>query len=200
MTSTRSYDARRRREGASRNRAAILAAFRGLLFEQGYRAATVRAVAAGAGVSAETVYKSFGGKPGLVKALWDTTLAGDDEPVAMGERPELRAVWAMPDQGEKLLAYAGFVRGVQERLAPLLAVLAQAGPDAADVLAGADRERLAGVTAFAQHLGAGDRVADAFWVLTGPQPYAQLVLIRGWTGEAYQRWLAGMLTAALGSA
>jgi hypothetical protein len=89
-TPRRSYNSEGRREAARRNRAAVLAACRELLFQDGYHATTVRAVAERAGVSAETVYKSFGGKPGMVKALWDITLAGDDEPVPWGTAPRSR--------------------------------------------------------------------------------------------------------------
>ena len=44
------------------------------------------AVAAEAGVSAQTVYKAFGTKPALVKRVYDVTLVGDDEHVPLAER------------------------------------------------------------------------------------------------------------------
>jgi len=181
-----------------------------MLFADGYRAATIRAVADRAGVSAETIYKAFGGKPGLIKALWDVTLAGDDEPVAMGERAQLREVWATVDPETKMLRYAGFVRGVHGRLARLAAFLAQAGPEAAAVLEAAERERRTPVAAFVDHLadnrmlGPGAdrvRVADAFWALTSTTLYTQLIETAGWDGAAYEGWLAGMLaTSARGTA
>src|SRR5580698_3963785 len=107
----RPYDARRRQDAARRNRAAILDACRDLLVRDGYQSTTIRAVAEQAGVSPETVYKAFGSKPGLVKALWDVTLAGDDEPLTMAQRPALREVWRTRDPHAKLRLYAGFVRG-----------------------------------------------------------------------------------------
>jgi AcrR family transcriptional regulator len=73
--SPRPYDADSRRESAARNRAAVLAACRELLCRDGYHRMTVRSVAEHAGVPPETIYKAFGGKPGLMKALWDVTLA-----------------------------------------------------------------------------------------------------------------------------
>src|SRR5437879_13848677 len=91
-TPRRSYNSERRQEAARRRRREVLAAFRELLFGDGYHATTVRAVAERAGVSVETVYKAFGGKPGMVKALWDITLAGDDEPVPMADRPQTREI------------------------------------------------------------------------------------------------------------
>ncbi|MFD3307006.1 TetR/AcrR family transcriptional regulator [Streptomyces sp. NPDC058694] len=205
-TPRRSYNSEGRREAARRNRAAVLAACRELLFREGYHATTVRAVAERAGVSAETVYKSFGGKPGMVKALWDITLAGDDEPVPMGDRPQMREILGTEELGAKLRLYAAFARGIHERVAALFALLTQAGPDVGEVLEIAERERLTGVTAFVTHLDetgalgpAADpaHLADAVWALAGPQLYTQLTAGRGWSADTYENWLADMLTATL---
>ena len=202
----RPYDARRRQDAARRNRAAILDAFRDLLASDGYQPTTIRAVAEHAGVSHETVYKTFGGKPGLAKALWDVTLAGDDQPLAMAKRPALLEVWRTCDPQAKVRLYAAFVRGVHERLASLFTVLSEAGPEAATVLADSEAERLTGVTAFVTHLadqGAlrpGDstaQAADACWALTGPQLFTQLTAGRSWPPGTYQEWLAGILAATL---
>ncbi|MEV7723688.1 helix-turn-helix domain-containing protein [Streptomyces sp. NPDC087917] len=112
----RSNDSARRRQAARRNRAAVPTAWRELLFRDGYQAATIRAAAEPAGVSPETVHKAFGGKSGLVKAMWNVTLAGDEEPLAMADRPQLRAVWETRDARAELGLYAAFARGVHERL------------------------------------------------------------------------------------
>ena len=120
---------------AARNRAAVLAACRELLFRDGYHRMTVRSVAEQAGVSPETIYKAFGGKPGLMKALWDVTLAGDDQPVAIADRPQMQEVRSVGSPAEKLRRWAGFVRGANQRLAPLFGLLAQAGPEVTQMLA-----------------------------------------------------------------
>jgi AcrR family transcriptional regulator len=202
----RGYNAEGRREAARRNRAAVLEAFRELLLQDGFQATTVQSVAERAGVSAPTVYKAFGGKPGMVKALWDITLAGDDEPVAMSERPQLREVWRTGDVRAKLRLYAGFVRGVHERLAELFTLLTQAGPEVAEVLELSGQERLIGLTAFVGHLGEigalrsdadPAQLVDAAWALTGPHLFIQLTRARGWTSEAYQAWLARLLGTEL---
>lgn len=204
-TPRRPYNSGRRQQAARRNRAAILAVGRELLFRDGYQATTVRAVAERAGVSPETLYKAFGGKPGLVKALWDVTLAGDDEPLAMAERPQLQAVLATRDAHAKLGLYAAFVRGVHERLAALSALLAQAGPEVGQVLALSEEERMTGVSAFVAHLADTGvlppdtdtaRLADSWWALTGPHLYTQLTG-RGWDTDTYEDWLTGMLVSAL---
>jgi AcrR family transcriptional regulator len=202
----RSYDASGRQAAADRNRAAILAAFHDLLFRDGYRATTVRAVAERAGVSAETVYKAFGSKSRLAKAVWDVTLAGDDVPAAMVRRPQLRAVLAAADPRAKLAGWAAFVRGVHERLAGLSAVLDQAGSDVAPLVAATEAERLRGVRGFVDHLAAVGMLrpgadpaaaADACWALTSPQVWTRLTVERHWSARAYEEWLAGVLAATL---
>jgi AcrR family transcriptional regulator len=206
MPASRPYDASSRRESAARNRAAVLAACRELLFRDGYHGMTVRSVAEQAGVSPETVYKAFGGKPGLVKALWDVTLAGDDQPVAIADRPQMQEVQSARDPAEKLRLWAGFVSGANQRLAPLYGLLAQAGPEVAQVLATTRQERLAGVRALVAHLaGAGllaagrdpAAAADACWALSGPGLFLDLTTDRGWQPGRYEDWLARMLTANL---
>jgi AcrR family transcriptional regulator len=202
----RPYDTRSRQAAARRNRAAVLRAAHELLISDGYQATTIRGVAERAGVSPETVYKTFGGKPGLMKALWDVTLAGDDAPVAMGSRPALQAVWQTEDPMAQLRGYAAFVRGVHERVADLFALLTHAGPEVAETLAVTEQERRTGVTAFVTHLAATghlragvdqSRAADACWVITGATPYLQFTRDRGWTAADYEDWLTTMLAAIL---
>lgn len=202
----RSYDASRRREAAARNRVAVLSACRDLLVAQGYQATTIRTVASAAGVSPEMIYKTFGSKQGLMKAVYDLALAGDDEPVPIGERPAVREILAMSDARAKVRAYAGFVRGLMERLGGLAAVLAESDPEVADVRATTEDERLHGVRAFVDHLASAGQLAagvepraaaDACWVLTSPTVFAQLTVSRQWDGRVYEQWLASMLTATL---
>jgi AcrR family transcriptional regulator len=200
------YDASGRRAAAERSRRAVLDAGRELLLRDGYKATTIRAVAQHAGVSPELVYKAFGSKPQLMKAVYDVALAGDDEPVPMGQRPELRAVFASAEAREALRLYAAFVYGVHERLGGLLAVLAGSDPELAAVAMETEAERLRGVSAFVDHLAAmgwlrpglsASAGADSCWVLTSPQVFDQLIRARAWNAETYRRWLGRMLAAAL---
>ena len=206
MPARRPYDASSRRENAARNRAAVLAACRELLFRDGYHHMTVRSVAEQAGVSPETIYKAFGGKPGLMKALWDVTLAGDDEPVPIADRPEMHEVRSAREPAEKLRLWAGFVRGANQRLAALYGLLAQAGPEVTQMLATTQQERLAGVRALVAHLADSGLLAagcdqataaDACWALTGPRLFLDLTADRGWPPDLYEDWLTRMLTANL---
>jgi AcrR family transcriptional regulator len=182
----------------------IIDACRAELHRVGYAGLTIRAVAERAAVSQETIYKTFGGKRGMVKALYDVTLAGDDQPIPMAERPEIRDLLAEPDPHAKVRAYARLARQISERVGDVLALLGAGGPEAAGITAQTDRERLAGTTAFARHLA--DRgllrtdpasAADACWILTSPQLYRLCTAGRGWSHERYERWLGDMMSAAL---
>ena len=55
--------------------------------ERGYSGATMPAIAERAGVSVKTVEAAFGTKANLLKELIDVCIAGDDEPVALADRP-----------------------------------------------------------------------------------------------------------------
>ena len=75
----RRYDSSGRQQQASRNRMTMLQSARSLFLDRGFGATTMPAVAAEAGVSVQTVYKAFGNKAGLAKAVFDVTIAGDDD-------------------------------------------------------------------------------------------------------------------------
>src|SRR6476661_8411640 len=109
----RAYDASRRQEQARARRRRVVAAARDLFERDGYRATTITGIARSAGVSPEMVYKSFGSKAALAKAVFDIALAGDDEPVAIRERPAMLAVRSEPDARRRI---ALFVEGLVHRL------------------------------------------------------------------------------------
>jgi AcrR family transcriptional regulator len=205
----RPYDNRNRAEQARRTRRRVVAAAHELLLEHGYAATALAGVAARAGVSVDTVYKAFGGKAGLTKAVYDSVLAGDDEPVAMADRPEFRAMIAEPDARRTIEQYARLARRLGERLGPLLDLLLAArgaDPDLEAFAATIDRERLIGAEMFVHHLSEtaklhpdvdAERARDMLWTLNSPEVYLLLVVRRGWSADAYEGWLAAVLTDLL---
>ncbi|HZA83329.1 MAG TPA: helix-turn-helix domain-containing protein, partial [Actinomycetes bacterium] len=86
----RRYDSTGRQAQARRNRQAILDAAQRQFLEGGYAATTIAAVASEAGVSVETIYKAFGGKPGLVRAIYDRGLVGQQPVPAYQRADEMR--------------------------------------------------------------------------------------------------------------
>lgn len=205
----RTYDASRRQEQAARTRARILAAARELLLERGYASTTVATVADGADVSVETVYKAFGNKPGLLKALFDVAVVGDDDPVPLLEREFVQRNMAEPDPRRKLEQYGAHLATTVPRTAPvqlLARAAALTDPAAAEVWEQMQAERLTGMTAFATHLhGAGhlraevtlEEARDVLWAHNSVELYDLLVLHRGWSPARYGAWVGRALVAAL---
>src|SRR5919112_359004 len=92
----RSYHSPRRQQQAAATRRGILDAAQRLFGQQGYPAVTMEAIAAAAGVALKTVYVVFTTKSGLLRALWDLLLKGDQEESAVAERPWYREVLDEP--------------------------------------------------------------------------------------------------------
>ena len=166
-------------------------------------------IAAGAGVSVETVYGYFGAKAGLLKELLDVTVAGDDAPVPVAGRAPVQAIRAAPDGRTKLALYAAFLATVQARLAPLYLIIrgaAEADQDAADLRAELGAQRLTGMTMLAADL-AGDGVLapgcsveearDELWALGAIEVYELLVRQRGWSQDRYRDWLVDVWASRL---
>jgi AcrR family transcriptional regulator len=192
--SSRSYRSPLREEQARLTQRRILDAANRLLLEQGYTATTMAAVATEAGVSTQTVYKTFGTKPALVKRLYDVTLVGDDEPIPFAERPEAVALRTETDPRRLLAGYALLGRGLVERLGPLLRVLvggARAGdPELRDLA------HLAGMGALRPGLSR-ERARDAIWMLNSVEVWSLLTEQRGWSGDEYADWVGKAMADAV---
>ena len=205
----RSYDSSRRREQARLTRAAILEAARARFLERGYADTTVAQIAADVGVSVETVYKAFANKAGLLKAMFDVAIVGDDEPVPLQQREMVARIQAEPDGRKKLEIYgAAYAERAQRAVPVQLLVRDAAASDAGAraVLDQLNQERLTGMTAFSDHLHEskvlrrGVRAADALdilWLFTAPEVYERLVIERGWTTRRFGTWITQQLVAAL---
>jgi AcrR family transcriptional regulator len=205
----RQYNSPRRQTQARETRAAILDAARTSFLERGYAATTVGDIAAAVGVSVETVYKAFGNKAGLVKAIFDVAIVGDDEPVPLQEREMVARIEAESDGRKKLAIYGTEYATRAERAVPVQLLVRNAAASDAGARAVLDQlndERLGGMTAFAQHLAdarvlrKGVRANDArdiLWLYTSPEVYERLVIERGWSAKRFGTWIAEQLVAAL---
>lgn len=205
----RPYDSSRRRAQARQTRVAILEAARVQFLERGYATTTIGDIASAVGVSVETVYKAFANKAGLLKAIFDLAIVGDDAPIPFQQREIVARIRAEPDGRRKFEIYGADYAERAKRAVPvqLLARDAAASdPSARAVLEELNTERLTGMTAFSQHLHEskvlrkGVRAAEAvdvLWLFTAPETYERLVIERGWTTKRFGKWIARQLTAAL---
>ena len=122
----RRYDSPKRQEQAEQNRWAVLQAARHLFLERGFAATTMPAIASGAGVSVQTVYKVFGNKPRLAKAVFDVAMAGDDEPTPCSSAPRSAEFDAEPTRAKLLQLYGEFLAEVAPRHVPVQLVIRDA--------------------------------------------------------------------------
>ena len=210
MAPPRRYSRELRSEQTAVARRLILAAAGRLFVEKGYLGTTLAAVAGQAGVSVQTVYNVIGGKSVVLKAVYDVLLAGDDEPVAMSDRPAFRAMAQAPSGREMLERYAQLGRQLSERVLPLVTtLLAQAATGDPDLRAFADTiegERAAGTAAVAEAISerfglrdglSAAEAADILWVLTAPDLTDRLVNRRGWSWDRTEQWIGSMMAEAL---
>jgi AcrR family transcriptional regulator len=203
------HDATGRRDRAEATRAAVLDIARDLFIERGYAKVSIPAVAKAAGVSPETIYKTIGAKPALLKAVSDVTLGGDDEPIAFEAREHIQRAIAEPDPVIKLQHYATLIAAIQPRYTPISQLARQAAqtdPDAAEIWAAMNAERLTGASRMVQHFHENgllrnditvERGADLVWTYNSVELYELLVLARGWTIDAYRDFIHQALVAAL---
>ncbi|HEV2778471.1 MAG TPA: helix-turn-helix domain-containing protein [Actinophytocola sp.] len=210
MAGTRRYSMGLRDEQTAATRGRILDAARDLFTQRGYLRTTLTTVAEAAGVSVQTIYNLVGGKPVLLKTVYDVTLAGDDEAIPMAERPIARAVLEAGDGRECLARYAVMGRVLGERVLPLItAMLAQAATGDHDLRTFADTietERATATRGIAGHVakrfGLRDGLdvqtaADILWTLTAAELTDRLVNRRGWSWDRYERWLGSAMADLL---
>ncbi len=186
-------------------RAAVVEAARTLFLAHGYAGTTIDAISDLADVPPATVYRLFTSKLGILKALLDVSIAGDDEAVALPDRPHTRALLADRDPGNQLSGFAGVTRGIMSRTEPVHRILVSAAgsdPDAAELLAEQMRQRQRGQALIARALARAGALrpnlrerdaADVIHALMSPDVYRLLVADRGWTPERYEHWLKDIL-------
>jgi AcrR family transcriptional regulator len=190
-------------------RRAVVDAARTLFLERGYATTTIEAISEHSDVPTATVYRLFASKLGILKALLDTSIAGDDRPLAVPERPGIASLFTEPDPHKLLAGFAAVTTAINERTNEVYSVLVSAAgsdPAAAELLGEIRQQRDQGQSRIARALsrahalrtGLREReAADLIHALMSPEVYRLLVADRGWTPERYERWLATTLTQQL---
>jgi AcrR family transcriptional regulator len=210
VKSRRPYSSPLREQQASATRRAVLDAARQLFIAQGYGATTVEQIAQRAGVSKPTVFSAVGNKQMVLRAVRDTAIAGDDEPVPIARRPTTEQIRGEPDQRRAVELLAQHLTGVASRYAQINEVLHTAADsgeeDLRELWETEEDQRLTGARFWVEvltgkgplrpGLSHGD-AADMLWLLMSPDNHYRLVHRRRWTTRKYQRWLAASITQLL---
>ena len=198
---------RLREEQAAATRHRVFAAARALFEANGYAATTVNEVAAAAGVSPETIYKSIGGKSGLLDGILDDAIAGPQQ-LPYEEQAEHRNIAGLDTPDARLRAYVAFCCGVLERTKPAHKILRSAAdvePRAAEVRARQQRTRLVRNTSHldafvGSELRSGltlEQAAQHFYALSSPELYELLTTQLHWTTQEHRQWLADIAVREL---
>jgi AcrR family transcriptional regulator len=190
-------------------RRAVIDAARDLFLERGYAATTVEALSERSDVPPATIYRLFASKLGILKALLDVSIAGDDQGLTLQGRPEVTAVFAEPDPRRLLAGFAGISVAINTRSAEVYRILVSASgsdPAAAELLTNYTRLRdqgqqliaaaLAGMHALQPGMRHSD-AADVIHALMSPELYRLLVIDRDWPPRRYEQWLTSTLIERL---
>lgn len=201
----RRYDGAARRAQAEQVRATLIGAAREMLLREGYAALTIPKLARACGVSAESVYKRFPGKPALVRAVVEHALRGIG-PVAAETRSDALATG---DLHTLLQGWGQLSAEVAPGVAPILLLVQVAAahdPELAGLARELDENRRSRMTenarrlAQAGHLPAGMSIAqagDILWTYSSPEVYELLVKRSGWNRQQYAAFITAGMTGHL---
>jgi hypothetical protein len=152
---------------------------------------------------------AFETKSGVLRALWNFLLRGDQEEIPVAERPWYREVLEEPDPARLVRLTAKNSRMVKERAGAVMAVMRSAAPLDPDIAALWGRiqrdfhdnqrgivEALSKRKALQRGLTV-ERASDILWTLNHPDVWYLLVGERGWTPEQWERWFEETMAAQL---
>ena len=203
----RRYDSSGRQTQARRSREAVLDAAHRQFLAAGYAATTLAAIAKEAGVSVETIYKSFGGKSGLVRAIYERGLTGQGPVAAYQRSDEMRERETDPDV--IMRNWGVLTAEVSSVVTPIrLLIRSAAGtdPEMSALLEDSDKDRLERARHHARFLA--DRgflrkgitlakATDIVWTCSSVEFYELLVLKRDWSAAAFAEFIAEFMIAGL---
>jgi len=190
-------------------RRAVIDAARSLFLEHGYATTTIAAISRAADVPEPTVYRLFSSKLGVLQALLDVSIAGDDQPVALDDRPDVTALLDEPDPHQTLAGFAAVTTAINQRTNDVYSVLlgaADADHEAAELLGTLRRQRDQGQGDIVRALGRThalrtglreQEAADIVHAVMAPEVYRLLVHDRGWTPDHYRQWATRTLIQQL---
>jgi len=205
----RRYDSVLRQEQARQTRARILDAAQTLFSERGYANTTMEAIAGGARVATDTVYATFRNKQGVLHALLDVRVAGDELPIGVLDREGPQAVRLDRTQAGQIARFTEDVTGILERARPVDDIMrgaAAVDPDIAALRTRMQEGRYDNMRQLVSWLTANGPLRDGMseedaaaiaWAVASPEVHGLLRVGRGWTQERYREWLAATMTRTL---
>jgi AcrR family transcriptional regulator len=207
---TRTYNSPKRAEQARQTRRRVVEVATHLFLARGYPRTTLAAIGSDAGVAADTVLHLFGSKRGLLSAVMDVTIGGDDEDVPLLQRADPQAVRAEPNPHRQIRMFAAGMTTQLERVRPMDDILRTAALVDESIAALRNdlqlRQRRQGMIAVATWIAAhttfrgGRSVEEAgalIWTLTSSDVHRMLREDWGWSKEQFRDWLGDTLDRTL---
>lgn len=178
----------------------ILAAASKQFVDDGFTTTTMTGIANEADVAVQTLYHAFGSKVGLLAAVHDVALAGDDEPVPVLERDWVLKLVESPTVADGWARVVEHQSPMTVRVASVYAAIqgAAADPAAAELLVRLRAQRYQHCQEVAAQLlvlpGASDDadvelIADVLYALICPESYALFVTERDWSIDRWRSWI-----------
>lgn len=198
----RPYRSKLREQQAAATRRAVVDAAHELFVANGWAATGMREVAAAAGVAVETLYSHFSSKRGLLQAVLDAVVVGDDTPLALAQRDDFLAL-GKGRRSTRIRAAAGLLTAIQARTASLAVLLREAAPaddEVAEMLRlTRERQRIDIASAVELVIGRAPSrpECDGLWAIASPEVYLLLVEESGWSPEEYEAWIADLMERVL---
>lgn len=203
----RSYNSRARKEQAARNRDAALDAAERLFLERGYAGTSIASIAQEAGLSVQTIYKVFGGKSGLVKAIYFRGLLGRGGDPAYERSDAMREREVDP---RKIMrqwgALTAEVASVVSPIRLLMRSAALADPEMEGLIRETDEDRLERMRHNARFLKERGylregvtlgEATDVLWTCSSVEIYDLLVVQRRWPLPRFANFVADFMIKAL---
>jgi AcrR family transcriptional regulator len=189
------------RRGAPRAR--VLESATALFLSKGFVATTIADIAQHASVALLTIYRGFGSKAGLLSAVQDQAVVGDDEQIAQLDREWARGLADLSPRDAICVLVAELVPSAA-RAAPIFDVIQSAAADPAvrELLDETHRRRVQTCQELA-HRVLGERSArsrqlgDLIYVVLGVESYLLLVVRRAWSEPKWAAWAQRALEAEL---
>jgi AcrR family transcriptional regulator len=200
----RRYDGTRRQADAEARHRRIVTEATTLFLSQGFGATSIGQIASAADVSTQTVYATYGSKAGVLARAIDVALAGDwDEMKVIDRIPTFDEVRDAAGAA-RFVEYAGIIRALNARVAPLVRVMEQSASTdpALEALRGRLIESIqADCRQWIDQLGtealrpglSPQHAASVMAMIESPYVYSVFTTDADWTPDEYEKWLAHAL-------
>jgi AcrR family transcriptional regulator len=203
MSRTKNYNSEVRRAQSELTRQRILASAKRLFSSKGYERTTIEKVARTANVSAPTVYSLFKSKEGILRELAHSIRFGDQYQLLS------RKVRALEDPIKTLKMAAAIARTIRDAEESEMGFLYGGSalfPALKKLVGEREQQRFEFQEYMVHRLQENNllphgmtyvQAREILWTLTGQEIYRKLVIERGWSSNAYEKWLRRTLLQSL---